>query len=64
LTSNNQQNCTFPLDGGEFVPGLVAGPGDRNIAESGVEYVKMTPGVGIDQDALSGEARERWLVTA
>ena len=36
--------------------GLMAGAGDRYVTKSGVEQVWVDAGVGIDEDALGGEA--------
>jgi len=36
--------------------GLVAGAGNRDVSEAGVEEVRMNAGVGIYQDALCGKA--------
>ena len=36
--------------------GLVAGARDGDVTETGVEQVRMDAGVGIDEDAFSGEA--------
>jgi hypothetical protein len=36
--------------------GLVACAGNRDVAEAGVEEVRVNAGVGIYQDALCGEA--------
>jgi len=35
--------------------GLVAGAGDGDVAEAGVEQVRVDAGVGVDEDALGGE---------
>lgn len=35
---------------------LVAGAGDRDIAEAGVKQVWVDAGVGVDQNSLGGEA--------
>jgi hypothetical protein len=34
----------------------VAGAGDGDVSEAGVEQVRVNTGIGIDQDALGGEA--------
>ena len=36
--------------------GFVAGAGDGNVAETGVEQVRVDAGIGIDENALGGEA--------
>jgi len=36
--------------------GLVAGAGNGNVAEAGVEQVWVNAGVGVHEDALGGEA--------
>jgi hypothetical protein len=35
---------------------IVAGAGDGDVAEAGVEQVRVDAGVGVHQDALGGEA--------
>jgi hypothetical protein len=35
---------------------LLAGAGDGDVAKAGVEQVRVDAGIGIDQDALGGEA--------
>ena len=35
---------------------IVAGAGDGDVSEAGVEQVRVNTGIGIDQDALGGEA--------
>ena len=36
--------------------GLVAGAGNRDVSEAGIEEVRVNAGIGIYQDALRGEA--------
>jgi hypothetical protein len=36
--------------------GLVAGAGDGDVAKTGVEQVRVDAGIGVDQNALGGEA--------
>ena len=48
--------------GGEFFHvvsekrGLVAGAGDGDVAEAGVEQVRVDAGIGVNEDAFGGEA--------
>ena len=35
--------------------GLVAGAGDGDVAEAGVEQVRVNAGIGVDENALGGE---------
>ena len=34
----------------------MAGAGNGDIAEAGVEQVRVNPGIGVNEDALGGEA--------
>ena len=36
--------------------GIVARAGNRDVAETGIEQVRVNAGIGIDQDALCGES--------
>ena len=36
--------------------GLVAGAGDGDVAEAGVEQVRVDAGIGVNEDAVGGEA--------
>ncbi len=36
--------------------GLVAGAGDRDIAEAGIEQVRVDTGIGVNENAFGGEA--------
>ena len=36
--------------------GLVAGAGDGDVAEAGVEQVRVDAGVGVNENAFGGEA--------
>ena len=36
--------------------GLMAGAGDGNVGEAGVEQVRVDAGVGVDEDSFGGEA--------